>query len=225
MKLYSSRVVLAFVLGALALPLSAQGRKPTANEATAISDGMTAAMQLCLSNPCPLVWRGLREADMAPKEVDPKLPRDVQARTDADNQASNGDHVWTEQPNNVIRINARRFNGSAWRMGMSTAALNNLVGAGLLFAEAGHQDLSSRTDSNGDFKADPPGTPNPKTAEENKAAWKKSEVEVADRFIWYLDWLLACANGATPAIELTQKDRDAIDALKKGAQAQKEANK
>jgi hypothetical protein len=152
-----------------------------------------------------------------------KLPKDVTAKTYSDKQTAGGGGVFTPDPGNTIVIKRGLFDPATgqWRMGMSTPQLNDLVLAGILFAETGHQDLSTRLDGDGNPVADPPGTPNPKTAPENKAEFDKSEVEVADRLIHYINWLLSCATGLDPLIELTQKDRDQLDRIKKAAEAQR----
>lgn len=209
------------LLAALILRLPAQ-TAPTPQQQAAIDRAVTLASTLAGAHPCPSVWQGLRQAAGCPMAMD-RLPKDVSARTYADSQTPSGDNVFTVDPGNMIAIKRGLFdpNTGNWRMGMSTPQLNDLVLAGLLFAETGHQDLRTRLDGDGNPIPDPPGTPNPQTGDQNKQEFDKSEVEVADRLIHYIDWLVSAAAGPFPLIELTQKDRDQLDGIKKAAEGQK----
>lgn len=212
----------ALAIGALAssLALMGQDRKPTDQEQETIRLAAEAGISVVMNTGYsqPEIANALRQALMAPYAVNPRLPADVYMRTRADVEENGGDHVWRPGLWNTVVIRSGMIKDGQWRTGMSTPWLRQLVGGGMLYAEMAHQELRSRTDPEGGFKPDPPNTPDARTKEQNRAAWRASEREAGERLVYYMTWLLSLAAPPTPFLELTDKDREQIERLKKAGE-------
>jgi hypothetical protein len=200
-----------------------QDPEGNAHQKAAIKRSVDAALALEAQHSCPLVHSGLKLASFVPKHI-VKLPPGVAATTFCEDRQGQGstDYVWMIDLGNVVGLSPSQVGSNGLtHMNMSTPELNDLMIAGLLFAEMGHQNLRTRLDKDENALPDPAGTPNQQTGPENDKSRNESEVEVADRMIWYIDWLLACAEGPNPAIELNQADRDQLAKYKEAAKNQK----
>lgn len=189
----------------------------TGPEESAVSRALAGSVALVDKCPCPEVLDGLITAAGA-KFGTKKLARKVPIVTVADEiiKGPPDEWVFTEPHDNTIAFSPKRVEQatSQFQWGMSGETMNDLLMGGLMFAETGHFDTTTRLDKDGNALPDPAGTPNPKTAAQNKKCQDDSEIEVADRLVVYVDWLVGCSMTIIEgqlAIEISAKDRALLD--------------